>query len=122
MGLKFSIKESEHCLITDFQKVRGDLLVVLGYFVSFCDKNSLECKVTNVVGKFPQSKSDTHPEGRAFDASLRGWNETKIKECMTFMDMACGQLGAVSARDGKRRVIVRHDAGLGDHFHFQVRR
>lgn len=107
---------------SEFQTVSPYLIIVLGYFFSFCEGHNVPCKITNIKNKFKVSKSSTHPDGRAFDASVRGWTPEKIQKCVKWMDKEVGYLGALSASDMKARVVVYHDAGLGSHFHFQVTR
>lgn len=121
-GLYLKIKQSPDCMVTDLQQVQPLLLVVLGWFVHFCDSHELHCEVTNIFGKFAVSKSDTHPEGRAFDASVRGWSKQDVDDCLQFMDDKAGRLGAFSASDQKQRVVVYHNVGLGNHLHFQIQR
>lgn len=118
--LRFEFKDSEHCYPSLLQEVDPKLLIVLGFYVRFSRKRGLPCVLTNIIGKFKQSESNTHPEGRAFDTSVRGWDEGDIKDCIEYMTTHTQSLGAVSRKDGIRRSVVYHDVGLGAHFHFQV--
>lgn len=120
MKLFFKLKQSDGCLVSDLQKIHPPLIIVLGYFCRYCDENGLPCNLTNILSKFKVSKSTTHPDGRAFDASPRGWKKSDITKCIKFMNRHVGHLGAISSKDKKRRVAVYHNAGKGWHFHFQV--
>lgn len=120
--LVFTFKEDEGCLVTELQKVSPLLIIVLGHFLTFAQKNNLPVVITNVGTTFHVSQSKTHIEGRAFDASVNGWNKLKISELIAYMEKSVGHLGAQSVSDGKQRVVVYHDAGLGYHLHFQVYR
>ena len=106
----------------EFKEVDGLLIVVLGWVLNFCQMREVRCIVTNIHQKFPESVSMTHPDGRAFDLSIHEWSEEEIDECMFYVNENAGDLGAYSASDSKQRVVIRHDLGLGDHLHFQVRR
>jgi len=116
----FSLKRSAHCKLGDIQSMNPKLMYVFAHLLIFCDGNKVPCVITNITGKFKQSTSSTHPTGRAFDMSLRGWPNAKIDECKEYMEAVAGHYGAISARTYKKRLVVHHDVGLGDHFHFQV--
>ena len=108
--------------LEDIYSMQPALIIVLGAVLQFCKDNSLPCKVTNVRHKFAQSISNTHPEGRAFDMSVRGWTGTEIKRCIHYVEKEVGHLGAISKNSGVRVVAVYHDVGLGKHIHFQTQR
>ena len=116
---KIKVKCPNH--FEEFQEVQGSLLVVLGYVLMFCEETKLPCMVTNIHEEFSQSSSKTHPQGRAFDLSIRGWTIEDIQNCMSYVELLAGDLGAISYRDLRQRVVVHHDIGLGDHLHFQVK-
>lgn len=96
------------------------MLLVFSLFVNYCKQKNLPVLVTNIKHKFPQSKSRTHPEGRAADFSVRGWTKSDIKLAIEYMNKVAYKYGAISASTGKPRPIVYHDVGLGAHFHLQV--
>jgi len=106
----------------EFQTVTPPLIIVLGFYFHFCEMRNLNCRVTNITHQYDQSISLTHADGRAFDGSIIGWPEPAIDDCLDYMDENAGHFGAYSASDGVQRVVVRHDAGLGDHLHFQVKK
>jgi len=104
----------------DFGFMAPRLAIVLGYFGLFCEANQLPCKITSMfTDRVDIRKHTTHIEGRAFDASVRGWNYTNIQNCIDYMNHNVGALGAVSKSDGIKRVVVFHK-GTAEHFHFQV--
>jgi len=94
----------------------------VGFYLMFCESRGLPCQVTNISHKFLQSQSETHPDGRAFDGSIKGWTDRDIQECIDYMEQNAGHLGAFSASDLKQRVVIFHDVGLGEHLHFQTKR
>lgn len=106
----------------DFQDVNPNLLILLGFYAAFCFENDLPCKVTSIRTDVVKNRvSITHMHGRAFDASLRGWPEKKIKEYITKVNGKFYDIAALSKRDKIPRAVVRHDAGRGDHFHHQCK-
>jgi len=65
--------------------------------------------------------SSTHREGRAFDLSTRGWSKDQIDECVRVFGFKYRPIAAVG-EDGSPRLVYFHNAGTGDHLHFQVAR
>lgn len=63
--------------------------------------------------------SSTHREGRAFDLSTRGWTKDQIDECIRVMGFKYRHMAALG-QDGSPRLVYFHNAGTGDHLHFQV--
>ncbi len=120
-GPFFEFKDERDCAEL-LKNLQPEALIVFAHFAKFCRDNRIPCMVTNLFRRFPQSKSYTHPEGRAFDASIRGWTETNVQDCIAYMILEVNHLGAYSLGDRRQRVVVRHDVGLGDHLHFQVAR
>jgi hypothetical protein len=106
----------------DFQMLTGKLMTVFGFFLMFAENRDLPVKVTNTLTKFPESKSNTHPEGRALDISVMGWSVQDIEDCIKHMNLVAKDYGAISSATHEPNVIVYHDVGLGAHFHLQVRR
>jgi len=117
-----TFKDSKHVSSEDITVMQPALVIALGVFMQFCQSRALPCEITNIKTKFPVSKTNTHPEGRAFDASVRGWPEEFIKECENYMEKHIGYLGAISSDTFKPNLVYYHDAGLGPHFHIQVAR
>jgi hypothetical protein len=104
----------------DLQRMSPKLFIVWGYFTLFATERDLPIEVTNIKEKFNVSVSNTHPEGRAIDVSVRDWSILEIGELKGYLEAKVGHLGAISLRTNKPRVVVYHDAGLGSHFHLQV--
>lgn len=63
--------------------------------------------------------SSTHREGRAFDISTRGWAKDAVDECVRVFGFKYRHLAALG-QDGNPRLVYFHNAGTGDHLHFQV--
>jgi hypothetical protein len=63
--------------------------------------------------------SSTHREGRAFDISTRGWDKESIDECVRVFGFKYRSIAALG-QDGSPRLVYFHNAGTGDHLHFQV--
>lgn len=118
MKRKFLFKRGINCF--DMEYLCPDILIVLGWAVRFCNDNKLDCIITNLIHKFLMSTSDTHPQGRAFDLSVRNWKPKYIEEFIKYMNYNCGHLGAISVKSGERRLVYYHDAGKGSHLHVQV--
>jgi hypothetical protein len=97
-----------------------EILLVFAQYVAFCHGSHLPCIITNFTEVLEKSKSKTHGEGRAFDSRVSGWKSSEINDCVRFFDKKFGHLGAISAKDGIRRVCIAHDVGYGIHLHFQV--
>ena len=127
-GLKmrktFDLKREPGAELEDMLIMKGSLQIMLGFLNTFCEMNKVPCLLTNISHKFPVSKSNTHPEGRAIDVSVKGWSILQVRDCVEYLDAKADILGigAYSLADGKRRVVVHHDAGLGAHLHIQVGR
>jgi hypothetical protein len=115
---RFLIKDGVD--IRDLQKISPNLLIVLGHFILFCKKRKLRCCLTSIMDLVSGRVSKTHEQGRAFDASIRGWTMDDIQACIEHMSEVCGDLGAHSLNDGLQRVVVFH-TGTAEHFHFQVK-
>lgn len=118
MKKQFKIKDDVNA--GQFTYLVPDSFIVLAHVVRFCNQSALPLVVTNLIYKFAVSKSNTHPQGRAFDISVRGWTITDIKRCIKHVTEKCGHLGAISGITLTPRVAYFHDSGLGAHIHFQV--
>lgn len=108
-----------------FLSLNIELLKIIPYMIEWCNKNNLQFVVTrglaeNIAGV---SKSDTHPEGRAIDVSVKGWAADKIAEFENYWNCHgfCKSYGAISASDGIPRLVVFHN-GVGFHLHIQTRK
>lgn len=63
--------------------------------------------------------STTHREGRAFDVSTRGWTKENIDDCIAQFSFKYRYLAAIGS-DGQPRLVYFHNAGTGNHLHFQI--
>ncbi len=84
----------------------------------------LPCVISDAVSSRSEDEalsrvSSTHREGRAFDISTRGWAKDAIDECVRVFGFKYRHLAAIGA-DGNPRLVYFHNAGTGDHLHFQV--
>ena len=113
----FEIKEPDVSL-DDMLIMKPSLVIVWGFLLKFCSMHEIPCRITNIKTKFPKSVSDTHPQGRAIDISVRGWSILHVRDAQDYLERNVGHLGAIVGR-GDRRVSVFHNV-YGDHLHLQV--
>ena len=118
--LKRHIKRD--ALLTDFQKTSAKLIIVWGYFCLFCEMRKLRCVLTSIMDGAANRKTKTHPDGRAFDASIIGWTDQDIIDCIDFMKKNINELGAISSKSKEREVVDCHGENENRHLHFQVSR
>lgn len=83
--------------------------------------------VTDTVSTEEEDKllnrtSDTHRTGRAFDVSIKSWSEKMVTQFTEHFNQEWGQIGAISASTREPVLILRHNAGNGDHLHVQLSR
>lgn len=116
----FDIKEGNNA--EDLQMLTPKMMIVLGHFMVFAKSNNLPVTITNIKHKFKESISNTHPEGRAVDVSVKKWSKKDIERCEIYLNDNALQYGAISLRTGYHRVVLPHDIGKGPHFHLQVSR
>jgi len=106
--------------LNDLENANPKLLIVLGYFGLFCQEHTLPCLITSLFTDAVKIRSSsTHRDGRAFDASIRGFTDEDIKMLVEYMEDKVGSLGAISLSDNIRRVVICH-GGTARHLHFQV--
>lgn len=102
-----------------------DLLKIIPYMLEWCNKNSLPFIITRGLSENIQgvSKTDTHPEGRAIDVSIKHWPADKIVEFEKYWNAHgfCKSYGAFSNDDGIQRLVKFHN-GTGPHIHIQTKR
>jgi len=120
MNKTFEIKEGNEAI--DMQILTPKMFLVWSHFFMFAEAHNLPVNITNIRHKFATSKSNTHPEGRAIDVSVKGWLDPDIYKCVDFLNEKVKHLGAISFATGKPRVVYYHDGGMGKHFHLQVSR
>jgi hypothetical protein len=117
--------------LSDWDIVDTDLLLVGDWFVDYCEHVGLRCQFTRIIDKpiAGVSVSDSHNK-RAFDASVIGWTDADARECAHQANRQLPGLGAISKRDGKRRVAIFEPREFNAdgkmtkerHLHFQVSR
>lgn len=80
--------------------------------------------ITSLMEDVAGRVSLTHFDGRAFDSSIKGWKEKDINDCVKYFMTYYNNIGAISTKDLKPRVVLDHSApnGTGRHLHFQVRK
>lgn len=110
----------------DWHRVHPNLLVLADYVLAHCETHNLPLIITSIIR--PKIKgvsvSKTHQEGRAFDASVKGWSDEDIRFLVDAVNEKLS-IGAISFSDGKEREVIYEDgitAGTAPHLHFQVRR
>lgn len=106
--------------------VKPNTLLLANAFVDYCDRNKLPVEFTSIIrrGINGVSVSKTHIEGRAFDCSVRGWDEIDIENCVEYFNMNYSKIGAIPFGQTVGVACVYEDGvtrGLGAHLHLQVR-
>lgn len=107
-----------------WSKVHPNLITLRDYFEAYCDKWKFTFVVTSIIRPKIDgiSTSTTHEEGRAYDASVFGWDIDSINDLVIDCNKQFAKsIGAISAKDGIARAVIYH-FGTGPHFHFQVRK
>lgn len=99
-------------------------IMVLGYSAYICSEMQVPFEVTSTVSDLKEDQrlgrtSSSHREGRAFDISIRGWTTDDIDNFKLDLEKKFGEYGAVSARDGVKRLVVVH-TGTAPHIHIQI--
>jgi hypothetical protein len=117
--------------LTDWDIVYEDLLLVADWFIDYCEHNGLRIQFTRIIDSpIPGvSVSDSHNK-RAFDASVIGWTDADARECAYQANRQLSGIGAISKKDGKRRVSIFEPREFDSngrmtkerHLHFQVAR
>jgi len=110
----------------DWLHVHHNLLQILDFVVDYAADHDLPIMITSIIRPKIKgvSKSKTHEEGRAFDLSVRGWNDVHVQKLVILVNDKF-ETGAISLSDHKEREAVYEDgqsAGTAPHLHFQVRK
>ena len=107
-----------------FLDLQPTLILVIGKMLQWCDKRSLPFVITSAVRDFEKGQvSQTHPEGRAVDISVKGWTANDIYDFEKEWEAneIARKYGAVKA-DGTVNLVYYHTvAGGAAHFHTQIR-
>jgi len=117
----FRFKEEDEIL--QLAIIHPILLFIFSDFNFYCYERNLPVVITRAVEHNIEgvSVSDTHPQGRAIDLSVKGWSYDDIQTAIKYFNEKFEQYAAISARDGKPRLMIYHDVGLGTHIHLQIR-
>lgn len=102
------------------------LAIILMDISLFAYDRGLPFKLTSIIRTAEQDRilgasSKTHQQGRAFDFSIVEWSVSEINDLISYLNKKYKGYGAISAKDGKERLIIVHDIGNGEHAHVQVR-
>lgn len=107
-----------------FCHMQPTLILIYAKMLQWCDKEGLPLVITSAVRDFEQGQvSQTHPEGRAFDISVKGWEAFNIDKFVKYWNESeiNKKYGALKT-DGTACLVVYHAvAGGGFHFHIQIR-
>ena len=74
----FNITFKDELDVADLRRMQPKIIWLLIDFWHHCKINNLPCLITSLMEDAPGRKSTTHKDGRAFDASVRGWKEEDI--------------------------------------------
>lgn len=106
----------------DILNMNPNTWILMAAFKKFCVMHGLRCCLTSLIGDYQGPRvSKTHSDGRAFDASSKGWEDVFIKKLLFQINRDYSHIGAISYSDNKPRAVIYHN-GTAPHFHFQVRR
>jgi len=99
-------------------------MMLLCDVILWCEQKQLSCQFTSAFSDFTEDQalnriSSTHREGRAFDLSTRGWGRETILECKRIFTAKYRTISAIDEHKEPRLCVI-HDAGSGEHIHFQV--
>ena len=122
--MSFKVEFKDDIDVGDLKMITSNLTILLRRFIDYCQKKNLPCKITSLQSdrKNVKSVSTTHETGRAFDASVKGWDTDEIDACVHDFNYNFSNIAAISKADLKPRACVYHDSGYGAHLHFQVRK
>lgn len=98
--------------------------MVLCDFLMWCNDKQITPVITDTVSTLDEDialnrTSSTHRESRAFDISTKGWDRELISDCSRVFNAKYRYLAAIDSI-GNPRLVYFHNAGTGEHLHFQV--
>jgi hypothetical protein len=127
----------------DWQRVESNLLTLAHFYLAYCTARKLPVLITSIIRPRieGQSVSDTHAQGRAFDASVRGLSVDDLDDILIECNrLHAPRMGAFRLKDeppiprclvyeyGQGMCLVPTKAaeyckcnGAVPHLHFQVR-
>ena len=99
-------------------------VMILGYAAFTAEQMGVPFTVTSTVSDLKEDQklgrvSSSHRTGRAFDLSIYGWTTDDIDNFKIELESKFGAYGAISKRDGSRRLVVVHN-GTAPHIHVQI--
>lgn len=130
MEKQFRLKEDGTLDMAMLQFMHPAIVLIIAWTNLWCVSNRINPVWTSWMRTEEENKAlgatNVHI-WRAADLSIRnehGWNKTRIKAYEAALRRRFDKLGAFSPTRGasgvRRRVLIRHDSGHGDHFHIQV--
>lgn len=99
-------------------------LAILGHMSHYCLDNELPFVVTDTVSTLKEDQSinrghATHRQGRAFDISVKGWDELDIRGFVEFFNEQWKSVAAISSETGEPTLVIDH-VGTARHLHVQI--
>ena len=107
-----------------FLDLQPTLILVIGKMLQWCDKRSLPFVITSAVRDFEKGQvSQTHPEGRAVDISVKGWSANDIYDFEKEWNESelNKKYGAIKTNGEAQLVVCHAVTGGGFHSHVQIR-
>lgn len=101
------------------------LIDIMADMYQWAVDNSLPFEVTATVSTAAEDAalnrvSDAHLERRAFDLSIQGWTEDKIKEFTDHFNFKYADVAAIGGTSGRPVLVLYHNSGHGNHIHVQI--
>lgn len=106
--------------------IHPKLKEILETMGEYCANHGRELVVTDLLSSPVDDArlgrvSHSHQTGRAADVSIKNWPEEFIEQFKEVLTKSFGRIGAFSASDEKRRIVVDH-VGTARHLHIQIDR
>ena len=124
----FKIEFKPELDISDLRRMKPKIIWLMIDFWEYCKERNLYCCVTSMTEYASGRVSSTHREGRAFDASVRGWKEEDIETFLAHFNKKWANIGT-APRGKEPKAVIYHATKNKDgeivspgHLHFQIRR
>ena len=122
-----AVKFKDNSKRDEFYQLDDRLQFILEDLARYCEANGYDFIITDMLSDAESDfklgrVSKSHQEGRAADIRTNCWPEEFVPKFIAFAEAAHGNSGAISLKDGKRRLVVYHNNGNGIHCHIQVSR
>ena len=113
----------------DWDLVHQNLLLIAEFDLNLCEGLGLNVEYTSIIRPMiAVSKTDIHAEKRAYDRTLRGWDQSILPWFVDLVNTGLS-VGAVSRSDGKEKEAVFEKDEFDSkgrqvkwkHLHFQCR-